>query len=146
MLDAMKISGSGGPASLNGARPGARASAGAFPLSNAGAAAAAAAPARAASVSGVGSLDALLALQDVEGPLERKRRAVGRAGRILDLLDEVKLSLLDGGLSEGSLNQLVRVVGAERARTHDDRLEGVLDEIETRAAVELAKGEMARAA
>ncbi len=142
----MKVSGSGGPLAPQSARRGGRPGADGFQLSGAASPGGAAAPTRAASLSGVTSLDALLALQDIEGPLERKRRAVGRAGRILDVLDEVKLSLLDGGLAEGSLNQLVGAVRSERARTHDDRLEGVLDEIETRAAVELAKWEMTRAA
>lgn len=146
MLRRMKVSGSGGPLAPSSTRRSQPAAAGGFPLSGAASAGATAAPTRAASVSSLASLDALLALQDVEGPLERKRRAVGRAGRILDVLDDVKLSLLDDGSAEGSLNQLVGAVRAERAKTHDDRLEGVLDEIETRAAVELAKWEMARAA
>jgi hypothetical protein len=47
-------------------------------------------------MSGVMGVDALLALQDVGGPLERKRRAVSRASRMLDVLDEVKIGLLDG--------------------------------------------------
>jgi hypothetical protein len=96
--------------------------------------------ARTASVMGV---DALLALQDVGGPLERKRRAVRRAGRILDVLDEVKLALLDGGLSLGQLDRLRRAIRDERDLTDDPKLEGVLDEIELRAAVEIAKLEQA---
>jgi hypothetical protein len=100
--------------------------------------------ARAAGLGGVNSLDALLALQQLDGPLERRRRATGRANRILDVLDEVKLALLEGG-GGGSLDRLVDAVRQERSATDDPRLEGVLDEIETRAAVELAKRE-ARAA
>ena len=142
----MKVNGSGGLTAANASPRSGRTSAEAFHIGSSGAASGAAAPTRAASLAGVASLDALLALHDVEGPLERRRRAVGRAGRILDVLDEVKLSLLDGGLAEGSLHSLVGAVRSERACTHDDRLEGVLDEIETRAAVELAKWEMARVA
>ena len=78
-------------------------------------------------------------MQSVGGPLERRRRAVSRAGRILDVLDEVKLSLLDGGVSAEELGRLVSAVREQRENTEDERLEGVLDEIETRAAVELAK-------
>jgi hypothetical protein len=91
----------------------------------------------------VGSIDALLALQSVGTPLERRRRAVGRAGRILDLLDQMKVSLLEGALTPDSLGHLVGAVREQRDRTDDPRLEGVLDEIETRAAVELAKLGMA---
>jgi len=102
--------------------------------------------ARAVGPTGVASLDALLALQEVGGPLERRRRAVRRAGRILDVLDEVKLSLLEGGLPPAALDRLVSAIREERGGTDDPNLEGLLDEIETRAAVELAKLEMARAA
>jgi hypothetical protein len=109
-------------------------------MDEAGGAAPASGVNRASSVMGV---DALLALQDVGGPLERKRRAVRRASRILDVLDEVKLALLDGQLSVGQLDRLRRAVRAERDLTEDPQLEGLLDEIELRAAVEVAKLEQA---
>jgi len=88
-------------------------------------------------------VDALLALQDVGGPLEGKRRAVRRAGRILDVLEEVKLALLDGRLSMGQLDRLRRAVRDERDLTDDPKLENLLNDIELRAAVELAKLEQA---
>jgi hypothetical protein len=88
-------------------------------------------------------VEALLALQDVGGPLERKRRAVRRAGRILDVLDGIKLALLEGELSGEDLDRLRRAVRDERANTDDPALEAVLDDIELRAAVEVAKLEQA---
>ncbi|HEY8617406.1 flagellar assembly protein FliX [Phenylobacterium sp.] len=106
-------------------------------------------PAESRGVSATSSLmgvDALLALQDVGGPLERKRRAVTRAGRILDVLDEIKVSLLDGNLSAHQLERLTRALRDERAATDDPKLEAVLEEIEVRAAVEMAKLEQARRA
>ena len=102
--------------------------------------------ARASGVGAVNSLDALLALQEADGPMERRRRAVGRGGRILDVLDKIKLALLDGQSSNADLERLVRAVREERIQTGDSNLDGVLDEIETRAAVELAKLEIARGA
>jgi hypothetical protein len=90
------------------------------------------------------SLDALLALQEMPGPLERRRRAVKRGGRLLDLLDSVKLSLLDGAGASTVLGDLKDAVQEHRGETGDSGLEQVLDEIETRAAVELAKAEVAR--
>jgi hypothetical protein len=92
---------------------------------------------------GVMGVEALLALQDVGGPLERKRRAVRRAGRILDVLDEIKVALLEGDLSSADLDRLRRAVRDEREGTEDPALEAVLDEIELRAAVEMAKLEAA---
>jgi hypothetical protein len=79
----------------------------------------------------------------VGGPLERRRRAVRRAGRLLDVLDEIKLALLDARLSATQLDRLRRAIRDERELTDDPRLEAVLDEIELRAAVELAKLEQA---
>ena len=90
---------------------------------------------------GLGSLDALIALQQVEGPTERRRRAMNRAGRILDVLDEVKLSMLEGADASATMAKLGKAVREERSNTEDPGLEGVLDEIEVRAAVELAKRE-----
>jgi hypothetical protein len=97
-----------------------------------------------APASGVGvmGLDALLALQDVGGPLERRRRAVSRAGRLLDVLDDMKAGLLEGTLAAGDMERLQRAIRDQREATEDPGLEGVLDEIETRAAVELAKLEV----
>lgn len=88
-------------------------------------------------------VEALLALQDVGGPLERKRRAVRRAGRILDTLDDLKIGLLEGEISGFDLDRLRRAVRDERDNTDDPALEAVLDEIELRAAVEVAKLEQA---
>lgn len=93
-------------------------------------------------LSGVGSVDALLALQaagEVGGPLERKKRAVRRADNILDILGEVRIALIDGDISHGTLDRLSRAIREQRENTDDPKLEGVLNEIETRAAVELAK-------
>jgi len=136
----MKVSGSSGPSAAGGARPARSADAapGFEPLmtpSTPGATGVTAA----GGVARVSSLDALMALQEVGGPLERRRRAVGRAGKILEALEDLKLDLLDGRLSPGALERLTRSVREQRALTDDARLEGVLDEIETRAAVELAK-------
>jgi hypothetical protein len=142
----MKVGGSSSVGGAGAAYAPSRSVAGGFSLGGAGAAADAAPMARAAGPTGVSSLDVLLALQEVGGPLERRRKAVRRAGRILDVLDEVKLALLDGGLPPAALEQLLAAIREERGGTDDPRLEGLLDEIETRAAVEMAKLEMARAA
>ena len=139
----MKVSGSGQvgqPSAPGGARP---ATAGGFSVPGAGDAGG---TARASGVGGVGSIDALLALQQVETPLERRRRAVGRGGRILDVLDDMKLSLLDDGPTPATLDRLARSVRDAREATDDPGLDQVLKEIDTRAAVELAKLETSRRA
>ncbi len=140
----MKITGPNGTGSAAGPK-GARPTGGGsgFRLPEVDGAAGSSSAAGVSRTAGVMGVDALLALQDVGGPLERKRRAVRRAGRILDVLDEVKLALLGGDLSLSQLDRLRRAVRDERGLTDDPKLEGVLDEIELRAAVEIAKLEQA---
>lgn len=143
----MKVTRSSSAGSVGGARAARSATGqGVFSVPTAGAAGAVGSVSRAGAMSGVGGIEALLALQDVGGPLERRKRAVGRAGRILDVLDDIKLALIDGDLSPASLDRLVRAVREERQNTDDGRLEGLLDDIETRAAVEIAKLEQAKLA
>jgi hypothetical protein len=140
----MKVSGPAGPGAAGSARPArSAAAAGGFAAIMTPAASSPAGVSSAGAVSHVTSLDALIALQEVGGPMERRRRATGRAGRILDALDDLKIELLAGGLTATIVEALTRAVRDQRALTDDPRLEGVLDEIETRAAVELAKLEAA---
>jgi hypothetical protein len=134
----MKITGPNGTGSATGPRGARPSGGGGFRLPNTEAAGVTS-TGGVNSVAGVMGVDALLALQDVGGPLERKRRAVGRASRILDVLDEIKLALLGGDLNLSQLDRLRRAVRDERALTDDPKLENVLDQIEIRAAVEIAK-------
>jgi hypothetical protein len=53
------------------------------------------------------------------------------------------VALIGGDLSPGEMDRLRRAVRDQRDATDDPNLESVLDEIETRAAVELAKLECA---
>jgi hypothetical protein len=139
----MKITGPNGTGSASGPRGTRPAAGGGFKLPDVGETESAAPSTGVNRTAGVMGVDALLALQDVGGPLERKRRAVRRASRILDVLDEVKLALLDGDLSLSQLERLRRAIRDERGLTDDPKLEELLDEIELRAAVEMAKLEQA---
>jgi hypothetical protein len=135
----MKVTGTGNVGQTSGARPGRAAGGDAFRLPAAGGASGPSAAAGVTGPSGVVGLEALIALQDVGSPLERRRRSVARASRILDGLEDLKLALLAGELTAHQLDQLGRAVREERSATDDPKLEALLDEIETRAAVELAK-------
>ena len=86
---------------------------------------------------------ALIALQEVGSPLERRRRSVRRAGTLLDELEGLKIALLGGAFGRVDLDRLTRTVREHRDATEDAKLELLLDEIETRALVELAKLERA---
>ena len=88
---------------------------------------------------GVGGIEALIALQGIEAPEERRRRAVKHGRHALDALDQLKLSLLGGSLDEATLAKLKTAAAGLKDASGDSRLDGVLGEIELRVEVELAK-------
>lgn len=91
--------------------------------------------------SAVTALDALLTLQGAEEGLskEASKRARQRAEELLDQLDKVKIGLLTGELSVATLQDLPRTIGQHRDKVMDPKLAEILDDIDLRAQVELAK-------
>jgi Class II flagellar assembly regulator len=87
----------------------------------------------------VGGIDALIALQGIEDPVERRRRAVKHGRRALDALDELKVGLLSGTLEPAALMRLKAAAADLKDGSGDEKLDQVLGEIELRVAVELAK-------
>ena len=87
----------------------------------------------------LGGIDALIALQGIEDPVERRRRAVKHGHRALDALDELKIGLLAGTLDHATMLRLKAVAADLHDASGDDRLDQVLAEIDLRVAVELAK-------
>ncbi len=87
----------------------------------------------------LGGIDALIALQGVEDPVERRRRAVKHGRRALDALDELKFGLLAGTLDQATLLRLKSAAADLSDGSGDERLDHVLAEIDLRVAVELAK-------
>lgn len=95
-----------------------------------------------AAASSVGGVEALLAAQVVGDALQdegRKRRAVARGNDILDKLEDLRADLLAGGVSKQKLIALAQELRERRDAGLDDELNAILDEIELRAEVELAK-------
>jgi len=87
----------------------------------------------------ISTLDALIALQGVDDPTERKKRAVAKGRNALDVLDTLKLGLLDGSIDQSTVGRL-KVASEGLADTSGDAgLDIVLGEIDLRVAVELAK-------
>lgn len=88
----------------------------------------------------------LLAAQAAEDPSERKarKRMQERAERVLDSLDGVRKGLLDGTLNTRDLERVSQSVTEKRESINDPVLAGILDEVDLRAKVELAKMEMAK--
>jgi len=86
-----------------------------------------------------GNIDALLALQGVEDPTERRKRSVARGRGALDVLDDLKLGLLAGSLDTATMNRLRDAAANLKSSSGDPGLDAVLAEIELRVEVELAK-------
>jgi hypothetical protein len=87
----------------------------------------------------IGGIDALLALQGEDGPGERKKRAVKRGGIALDVLDALKVEVLEGSIGPTTLTRLKAVTAGMRDGSGDPGLDTVLAEIELRVEVEIAK-------
>jgi hypothetical protein len=92
----------------------------------------------AAPVQSLTGIDAILALQAVDGPLEGRKRAVRRGRTLLDTLDAIKADLLLGRVSADRLDRLATLLAEVRERSLPE-LDAVLDDIELRVRVELAK-------
>ena len=87
----------------------------------------------------ISTLDALMALQGVEDPTERKKRAAARGRNALDVLDDLKVAVLDGTLDPSTLARLKVASEGLTEESGDPGLDSVLGEIDLRVAVELAK-------
>ncbi len=83
-------------------------------------------------------LNAILALQAVGDFRESRRKAVRRGSSLLDLLEAMKADLLVGRVSAERLDAMAGQLTQLRERV-DPTLDAVIDEIELRVLVELAK-------
>lgn len=88
--------------------------------------------------SALAAVDSLLSLQEVGG---RADGNVSRGHQTLDLLDEIRDGLLAGTIPVSKLKDLSHVIEDQRSSISDPGLQEVLDEIDLRAQVELAKYE-----
>lgn len=89
------------------------------------------------------SVDAILTAQsatdDDSHNGEARRRMMRRGEDILDRLEEIRQGLLTGAIPKDRLAELARMMRARREQGADPELAAILDEIELRAEVELAK-------
>jgi len=95
--------------------------------------------------SSVSGLDSLLAVQeagaeqDAASRQRRQARLVHHGEDVLDRLEEIRLGLLLGAIPKERLMDLAHLVRQRREQAPDRQLDALLDEIELRAEVELAK-------
>ncbi len=87
------------------------------------------------------AVDALLAVQSVEDPTERaaRRRMTQRADNVLKELDKLHMAMLGGQVKMSHMVDIADMVSIHRERVTDSKLAALLDEIDLRAQVELAK-------
>jgi hypothetical protein len=87
----------------------------------------------------VNSLATLVAIQSIEERKAARRRATRRGALILDGLDALKLAILEGRGGQGELTRIAHGIGSTREETGDSGLDMLVDAIELRAKVEMAK-------
>ena len=85
------------------------------------------------------NIDALLAMQGIEDPVERRKRSVQRGRGALDVLDDLKIGLLSGNFDASTMSRLRDAAANLKSSSGDPGLDAVLSEIELRVEVELAK-------
>ena len=87
-----------------------------------------------------GTIHTILAVQGLdEHHGERRRQAAARGHDLLDILEDLRQHLLGGTVPKDILDRLSVVVATNRASIDDPDLTAVLNEIDLRAQVELAK-------
>ena len=93
----------------------------------------------------IARVDALLSIQEAESPTEKasKRRMAARADDILKELDELRMGLLTNTLTLGQVIDVADVVASHREKISDPKLTSILDEIDLRAQIEIAKAKKA---
>ena len=136
----MRIQGAGATAIAAKSAAPARAPAGSFTVAESDTSRGSAA---ASNLRAISTIDALLTLQGVEDVRERRKRAVARGRNALDVLDQLKIGMLDGTLSPATLSRLKVASDGLTDGSGDPGLDSVLSEIDLRVAVELAKAGVA---
>ena len=93
------------------------------------------------SAGGISVTDAIFAAQMVNDEEEKqiRKKLCKRASTLLENLEEIRDALLIGSISKERLIEISRQVKENRPETQDPRLAELLDEIELRVEVELAK-------
>jgi hypothetical protein len=95
------------------------------------------------SATSIANVGALLALQGEDDVAERRRRAARRSSTLLDQLEDIRVSILGGGVSREQVARLSQALREHRDAVDDPALNTLLDDVELRAEVELAKLERA---
>ena len=87
------------------------------------------------------AVESLLSAQETPAAHSgEERRAAHQYGQfLLERLDEIRFALIRGAISKDMLAKLAQTLRQRRQHSDDPRLNEILDEIELRAEVEIAK-------
>lgn len=101
---------------------------------------------RAQTVAGPGpiaAVETILTLQGFDDSTDGRSKGLAHGQNLLDMLDQVRDGLLAGAIPRATLTRLATAVSRKQEGFVDPKLQNVLDEIDLRARVELAKLELA---
>ncbi|MBL6958345.1 MAG: flagellar assembly protein FliX [Rhodospirillales bacterium] len=98
-------------------------------------------PADAVEPAPVGPVESVLSVQEVpDATQERSRGLIRQYGEdILGRLEDIRHGLLIGSMPKEKLADLAQTMRAQRRQSDDPKLNEIIDEIELRAEVEIAK-------
>jgi MoaA/NifB/PqqE/SkfB family radical SAM enzyme len=95
-----------------------------------------------ASTNRISSVDAVVAMQEITDDNRDEKGAKNRANLILDKLENIRMGLLLGEIPKSNLEELSKVLKVARENSVDSKLLEIIDDIELRAKIELAKLEI----
>ena len=90
----------------------------------------------------ISSVDAVVGLQEITGDNTDERGAKNRANLILDKLEDIRMGLLLGQIPKTNLEELSQILILARENSIDSNLSEIIEDIELRAKIELAKLEI----
>lgn len=97
--------------------------------------------AAASSTQSIAKVDALLAVQAAEDSTQRQKKTKlqKHAEDLLEELEKIRMAMLNGSLTIGHMIDIADVVAEHREKVDDPHLTSIMDEIDLRAQVEIAK-------
>jgi DNA polymerase I-like protein with 3'-5' exonuclease and polymerase domains len=95
-------------------------------------------------VGAASALSNLLSLQEISEEDVRRKKLMQQGANMLDTLEQLRQQLLMGTIPSHLLQDLSRQLALQKQKAVDPKLNDVIEEIELRLAVELAKLEMAQ--
>lgn len=92
-------------------------------------------------VGGVSPMGAILSVQEVPDSTDERSRGllVAYGDELLERMEDLRLGLLIGSISKDELAELAHRMREKKHQVNDPRLSEIIDEIELRAEVEIAK-------